>query len=120
MAEMRLHTTMGAEMLAGSSSPLLQTAELIARTHHERWDGTGYPHGLRGEEIPLAGRIAAICDVYDALREERPYKRAWSLERALAHIETESGSHFDPELGRLFVALLRAEQPAPGEFARAA
>jgi CHASE2 domain-containing sensor protein len=120
MAAMRLHTTMGAELLAGSSSPLLQTAELIARTHHERWDGTGYPHGLRGEEIPLVGRIAAICDVYDALREERPYKRAWPVERALAHIETQSGSHFDPELGRVFVALLRAEQPAPGEFARAA
>src|SRR5439155_11106632 len=75
-ALMQTHTTIGAQLLADSASPLLRTAEAIARTHHERWDGGGYPEGLSGEEIPLAGRIAAICDVFDALMTERPYKRA--------------------------------------------
>jgi CHASE2 domain-containing sensor protein len=119
MAEMRLHTTVGAELLAGSASALLQAAEVIARTHHERWDGTGYPAGLRGEEIPLAGRIAAICDVYDALREERPYKQAWPVQRALGHIDAQRGRHFDPELAGVFIALVRAEQPGD-ELPRAA
>ena len=104
-AMMQTHTTIGAELLAGSSSPLLQTAEAIARTHHERWDGTGYPAGLAGEQIPLAGRIAAICDVFDALLTERPYKRAWSLEETLGYIEAERGRHFDPELAAIFVAV---------------
>src|SRR5262249_45181890 len=79
-ARMRQHTTIGANILAGSSSSLLQAAEEIARTHHERWDGQGYPARLRGDEIPLAGRICAICDVYDALISERPYKPAWSVD----------------------------------------
>jgi CHASE2 domain-containing sensor protein len=109
-ALMQTHTTIGAELLAGSSSPLLQTAEAIARTHHERWDGTGYPDGLEGEEIPLAGRIAAICDVFDALLTERPYKRAWTLEETLDYIDAERGRHFDPELAAIFLAI--ADQPA--------
>jgi len=109
-AVMQTHTTIGAELLAGSSSPLLRTAEAIARTHHERWDGTGYPDGLIGEEIPLAGRIAAICDVFDALLTERPYKRAWSLEETLGYIDAERGRHFDPELAAIFLAI--ADQPA--------
>jgi CHASE2 domain-containing sensor protein len=109
-AVMQTHTSIGAELLADSSSPLLRTAEAIARTHHERWDGTGYPAGLAGEEIPLAGRIAAICDVFDALLTERPYKRAWTLEETLAYIGAERGRHFDPELATLLIAI--ADQPA--------
>jgi CHASE2 domain-containing sensor protein len=108
-AVMQRHTTIGAELLVGSSSQLLRTAESIARTHHERWDGTGYPAGIVGEAIPLAGRIAAICDVYDALLTERPYKAAWTVDEALAHIEAERGRHFDPSLVDCFAALVRAE-----------
>jgi response regulator RpfG family c-di-GMP phosphodiesterase len=104
-AIMQTHTTIGAQLLAGSASPLLRTAEAIARTHHERWDGFGYPEGLAGDEIPLAGRIAALCDVFDALMTERPYKRAWTREETLAYIERERGGHFDPELADAFLAL---------------
>jgi len=108
-AVMQRHTTIGAELLAGSTSQLLRTAESIARTHHERWDGTGYPAGMAGEEIPLAGRIAAICDVYDALLTARAYKAAWTVEAALAHIDGERERHFDPSLVDCFAALIRAE-----------
>ena len=97
---MERHTTIGASILAGSESPLVQLAERIALTHHERWDGTGYPEGLRGEEIPLEGRICAICDVFDALVSARPYKEAWTVEEALTLIAAERGGHFDPRLGR--------------------
>ena len=83
---MQSHTAKGAEILAGSASPLIQMAEMIARTHHERWDGTGYPQGLKGEQIPLVGRICAVCDVYDALGSTRPYKDAWPLPRILEEI----------------------------------
>ena len=102
---MRSHAEVGASILAGSATPLLQLGETIALTHHERWDGGGYPRGLAGEAIPLAGRICAICDVYDALRSERPYKRAWSREEALAEIARERGSHFDPKLVDAFLEL---------------
>jgi response regulator RpfG family c-di-GMP phosphodiesterase len=121
LAAMRRHTTIGAEMLAGSSSPLLRIAEVVARTHHERWDGTGYPAGLRGEAIPLAGRIAAICDVYDALVDERPYKPAWPVDQALAHIQAQRGLHFDPRLTDVFLRFMRAEHiPAARPLADAA
>jgi CHASE2 domain-containing sensor protein len=93
---MRRHTLEGAALLEGSRSPVLRTAEVIARTHHERWDGTGYPLGLSEDEIPIAGRIAAVCDVYDALITERPYKRAWAPEEARAEIVAQRGRHFDP------------------------
>jgi CHASE2 domain-containing sensor protein len=102
---MQSHTAKGAEILAGSTSPLIQMAEAIARTHHERWDGTGYPHGLKGEEIPLEGRICAICDVYDALGSKRPYKEAWPLERVFSEIAIGAGSHFDPALVAAFLEL---------------
>jgi CHASE2 domain-containing sensor protein len=102
---MKTHTEIGASILAGSSSPMLQLAERIALTHHERWDGSGYPTNLAGADIPLEGRICAICDVYDALVSERPYKRAWSQEEALAEIRNSSGSHFDPELADAFLAI---------------
>jgi hypothetical protein len=103
--QMKTHTTLGAQILSGSRSELLQLAERVALTHHERWDGSGYPAGLAGEEIPLAGRICAVCDVYDALISERPYKRAWSREDALAEIRRGAGSHFDPRLADAFLRL---------------
>ena len=100
---MKTHTTVGAQLLAGSRSPVVRMAEVIARTHHEKWDGTGYPEGLRGEEIPLVARMVAVCDVFDALVSDRPYKAAWLVEDALAEIASLAGSHLDPELAALFV-----------------
>jgi putative two-component system response regulator len=100
---MKNHSIIGARLLSGNSSPLLKKAREIALTHHERWDGSGYPAGLSREEIPLAGRIAAICDVFDALTSIRPYKGAWSAEKAFAELETEAGSKFDPQLAALFL-----------------
>ena len=88
---MRGHTLIGAEILAASPSPLIRLAEEIAMTHHERWDGTGYPLGLAGEDIPLSGRIAAICDVFDALLATRPYKRAWALEETATELRHLAG-----------------------------
>jgi HD-GYP domain-containing protein (c-di-GMP phosphodiesterase class II) len=104
-AIMTTHANLGAQMLAGSSTSLIQMAEILARTHHERWDGTGYPAGLAGEDIPLEGRICAICDVFDALISTRRYKPGWTLEAAVAEIERGSGSHFDPRLTGLFLAI---------------
>jgi CHASE2 domain-containing sensor protein len=110
---MKTHTTIGADILSGSTSPLLQMAEQIALTHHEKWDGSGYPNGLVGEEIPLVGRICAVCDVFDALTSKRPYKDAWSVEEAVEEVRTQSGQHFDPALVELFLEL------APKLFAEA-
>lgn len=101
--EMQHHALIGASMLSGSSSPLMQLAETIARTHHERWDGTGYPAGLAGEDIPLAGRICGICDVFDALVSERPYKSGWPFSDAIAELRAQAGRHFDPALVEAFV-----------------
>jgi putative two-component system response regulator len=100
---MKTHTMIGAELLAGSRSPILQLAELIARTHHERWDGTGYPAGLKGEDIPLPARICTICDVFDALVSERPYKRPWTVEEAVQEIRAGAGTAFDPRLVDVFL-----------------
>jgi putative two-component system response regulator len=94
----KTHTSIGAEILAGSHSPLLRLAQQVALTHHERWDGRGYPHGLAGDTIPLAGRIVAVADVFDALTHERPYKEAWRLEKAVAEIQAQGGRQFDPEV----------------------
>lgn len=94
--EMRRHTLMGGEVLRDGSSELVRMAHDIALRHHERWDGTGYPHGLRGETIPLAARIVSVADVLDALRTERPYKPAWSGAGARAELERLSGHAFDP------------------------
>jgi response regulator RpfG family c-di-GMP phosphodiesterase len=102
---MKRHTTIGGDLLAGSRSPVVQMGEVIARTHHERWDGSGYPAGLAGEDIPLVGRICAVCDVFDALTSVRPYKPAWTLEATLREIERESGRHFDPRLAELLLAM---------------
>lgn len=103
---MKSHTTIGAHILDGDSSPLLMLAREIAITHHEKWDGSGYPHGLKGEEIPISGRIVALADVFDALMSERPYKKSWSLETALDYMQNNSGVHFDPTLVKHFVQLL--------------
>jgi response regulator RpfG family c-di-GMP phosphodiesterase len=102
-AVMRTHTTIGAAVLGGSSSEVLQLAERIALTHHERWDGSGYPAGLRGEDIPLEARICAICDVYDALVSPRHYKPRWTHDEALEEIARQRGRHFDPALVDAFL-----------------
>ena len=102
---MKQHTEIGAGILAGSRSHIVQMAEEIARTHHERWDGKGYPAGLRGDEIPLVGRICAICDVFDALISSRPYKQGWAVDDALVEIASEAGQRFDPELVKCFMTL---------------
>ena len=78
----------------------------VIRSHHERWDGSGYPDGLAGTDIPLGARIFAVCDVYDALISERPYKKAWSHEEAVAEIERECGRHLNPEVVRAFLGLM--------------
>jgi putative two-component system response regulator len=96
MAVMREHVTIGARILADADSDLIRTAELIAQSHHEKWDGSGYPNHLSGKDIPIEARIVALADVFDALCSERPYKRAWSLDEAYAEIVRCSGTHFDP------------------------
>ncbi|MCA9790375.1 MAG: two-component system response regulator [Candidatus Eremiobacteraeota bacterium] len=103
---MKTHAAIGADLLSGSSSPVLQMAETIARTHHEKWNGQGYPKGLEGTAIPLEGRIVAIADVFDALVSERPYKKAWAVDDALEEIRRCSGSHFDPEVVDAFFRAL--------------
>jgi len=93
---MKEHAIHGYEILRTAQSPVLQVAAEIALTHHEKWDGQGYPRGLKGEEIPLFGRIVAVADVFDALTSPRPYKKAWSVEEARQFLEAGAGSHFDP------------------------
>ncbi|HIJ84919.1 MAG: Two-component system response regulator [Magnetococcales bacterium] len=105
-AEIRKHPGIGAEILGGVLEEPLITARTIALTHHERWDGRGYPQGLKGEEIPLAGRVCAVVDVFDALVSSRPYKKAWSVEEAVALLVKDRGSHFDPQVVDAFVAHL--------------
>lgn len=100
-AIMQRHAEMGAEILGEHSSGLLKLAAEIALCHHEKWDGSGYPRGLAGKDIPHVARIVALADVFDALTSERPYKKAWTVEEALALIEQESGKHFDPALAAL-------------------
>jgi putative two-component system response regulator len=113
--QMKIHVSVGADILAGSSSSLLHVAEQIAATHHERWDGTGYLHGLRGDQIPLVGRIVAVADVFDALTHRRPYKEPWPLERAVAEVLASAGTHFDPKVVAAFASLDHAEllEPRP-------
>ena len=100
---MKQHTSIGARILSGSNSEVLHAGEIIALSHHEKWDGSGYPHGWVGEEIPLWGRICAVADAYDAITSERPYKKALSHERALQIMVEERGRHFDPKLLDLFL-----------------
>jgi putative two-component system response regulator len=104
-ATMRSHTVVGARILAGSSSHLLRTASEIALTHHERWDGGGYPGGLVGAATPLAGRVVAVADVFDALAHRRPYKQPWPVDDAVAEILSQAGRHFDPDVVAAFAGL---------------
>jgi putative two-component system response regulator len=96
------HTVIGSRILAASVSSVLQAGEIIAGTHHERWDGGGYPAGLAGEDIPLAGRVVAVADVFDALTHRRPYKPAWTSERAVAEIHRVAGGQLDPGVVQAF------------------
>jgi putative two-component system response regulator len=102
---MKQHTVIGAKILSGSDAEFIRLGETIARSHHEKWDGSGYPDGLKGTEIPIAGRIAAVADVFDALTSKRPYKEPFSVERSLATITEGRGSHFDPEAVDAFLAI---------------
>jgi putative two-component system response regulator len=102
-AIMQTHTERGARILARSDDPMLQMAATIARSHHERWDGEGYPDAIAGWEIPLCARIVAVADVFDALTHERPYKGAWSVERALSEIRDSAGGQFDPDIVAAFL-----------------
>ena len=95
---MKTHAQIGADILSGDDSDLMIMAHDIAISHHEKWDGNGYPNGLKGDAIPLVGRITALADVFDALTSERPYKKAWPIEKAVDFIKEERGKHFDPEL----------------------
>jgi putative two-component system response regulator len=121
--QLQRHTLIGAEILSGSRSPLLELAESIALTHHERWDGAGYPHRLCGVEIPLAGRIVAVADAFDALTHNRPYKPAWPLERAVREISGQRGGQFDKVVVDAFLKLDHASlmgridqlEPSPSE-----
>lgn len=104
--EMQRHTEYGAEIIGDDSSEILIMAKEIALTHHEKWNGSGYPKGLKEEDIPLSGRIVAIADVFDALTSVRPYKKAWTVKHAVKLIDEGAGSHFDPSLVPLFHARL--------------
>ncbi|MEZ5224463.1 MAG: tetratricopeptide repeat protein [Ilumatobacteraceae bacterium] len=108
---MKTHTTIGAEILSGSSSPLIQLAAEVALHHHERWDGTGYPAGLGTDEIPLSGRIVTVADVYDALTSHRTYKHAWTPSEAVQYIVSGRGAQFEPRIVDAFVAIMRRSHP---------
>ena len=119
---MQDHTRIGYEILRDSPSCYLQSGAVIALGHHERFDGSGYPSGLKGDEIPIEARVATVADVFDALQSERPYKKPWSLERTLEYMQSQRGRHFDPECVDAFFARLdqiadikerRAKEPAP-------
>ena len=105
---MQSHVTIGAEIIGEHAGGMLALARQIALTHHEKYDGSGYPNGLAGEDIPLVGRIVAIADVFDALTSIRPYKKAWTEEEAVNFLREQKGRHFDPQLVDLFAA----EMPA--------
>jgi putative two-component system response regulator len=108
--EIQRHPDIGRQMLSGSEAPLLKLAESIAWTHHEKWDGSGYPRGLRDDEIPIGGRIAAVADVYDALTRDRPYRAAMPEDEALEVMLEARGRHFDPEILDVFIHTLPVRQ----------
>jgi putative two-component system response regulator len=113
---MMQHVDIGGQILASAHSPVLHLAGEIARTHHERWDGSGYTAGLAGEEIPASGRIVAVADVWDTLTHDRPYRNAWEADRALAEIRAQAGAQFDPSVVEAFCRLdLNTLAPRPGD-----
>jgi putative two-component system response regulator len=103
---MRTHPQVGFNILSKSHAPVFQLAAEVSLYHHERWDGSGYPAGLKGKEIPQSARIVALADVFDALSMKRPYKEPWPIDKIVAHLEAGSGAHFDPELVVLFTGIL--------------
>jgi len=114
---MKTHAAIGGKLLEGDDSTLMRMAREIAITHHEKWDGSGYPNGLVGEAIPQSGRIAALADVFDALTSVRPYKNAWTVEAAVGYIEENSGKHFDPKLVEVFLRELSGIEAIRERFA---
>jgi putative two-component system response regulator len=119
-AHIQTHSTIGARILAEGRSPLMVLAAEIAHCHHERWDGSGYPRRLQGAAIPLAARIVAVADVFDALTNARPYKAAWPVERAIAELRDQRGRHFDPWVVEAFLQVLERGQLTGVDIGRAA
>ncbi|WP_462171821.1 HD domain-containing phosphohydrolase [Pseudoalteromonas xiamenensis] len=115
-AVMKSHPQIGADILGEDDSDILKMAKTVALTHHEKWDGSGYPNGLAGEAIPIEGRIVALADVFDALTSARPYKKAWTIDEALTFIRDQSGRHFDPKLVVLFDEVLAEILEIKGRF----
>jgi putative two-component system response regulator len=113
---MKQHAVFGYELLRGSTSRVLQAGAEIARGHHEKFDGSGYPAGLKGHDIPIFSRIVAVADVFDALTSERPYKKAWSLDAAADFLRQGAGSHFDPECVAAFLAVWSQAMEVRGRF----
>ena len=107
-AVMKTHSVEGEKILG--NKPYYKIARMIARSHHERWDGTGYPDGLKGESIPLAARVVTVADVYDALTHERSYKPAWPVEKAIAEMKSLSGKLFDPKVLNAFLKIHRGKE----------
>jgi putative two-component system response regulator len=102
---MKKHPQIGADIIGQHQSPLLRLAREVALCHHEKWDGSGYPAGMRGAAIPLSARVLCIADVFDALTTERPYKKAWDTDEAFAFINEQAGKHFDPEIVNIFLSI---------------
>jgi len=115
-AVMKTHAEIGAQIIGEHRNPMLAMARRIALSHHEKWDGSGYPYGLVGEDIPFEARIVAVCDVLDALTSRRPYKEAWPAERALEHIDAQRGKHFEPAIVDLLMANLPAVEAVRQQF----
>jgi len=112
------HCEMGGDLLKGGNSKLLKIARAVALTHHEHWDGSGYPKGMPGKKIPLAGRIVAICDVFDALTSQRPYKEAWKFEEAVKEIQRLNNTFFDPQIVKLFIQNLSEIRKVYDQFSK--
>jgi len=112
------HCEIGGDLLKGGNSKLLKIARAVALTHHEHWDGSGYPVGMPGRKIPLAGRIVAICDVFDALTSQRPYKKPWKFEEAVKEIVRLNNTKFDPQIVTLFMQNLSAIRKVHDQFSK--
>jgi putative two-component system response regulator len=114
---MKTHTTLGARILSGSTSPLVQLAEEVALNHHERWDGLGYPNQIGATDVPLSGRICAVADVFDALTSERVYKKAWAVDDAVRYIARAAGTQFDPTVVDAFMKIAQSRLVTDPNFA---